>query len=429
MVSHGMALCSVFAAATIAQGGVQVQLVPTPNLALYPPNSVVQVDVRLIQTGGSDQNLRMIEFDTQATNSLLAIAMPLTHNRGTPAPGDDIHFCHFGSRPNCASTPSTCGSDHYIESHLSAGPVDTRVNVLSMAFHALSPNPNQIVLPGGGSPVTVGKLTVTLPSNSGSYTLDLMNAGDMDSNRGARVDFGFDPHTTWRARDAAPNNLIGGTLTFVVCSGPPCEQWCGILLDGWTSVLAHSPNQSVPISLIIPDTGLFSEPRGGISKIVVSFDAPLNPATVIPANVTVCGNDVNDSPVDLSGIVVTTATTNGNTKMEINFTPALPNYAKYRIALKSSIQGANGGSIGEGAACLSRILTGLQGDYTNDRRINATDLGGIRNLVGTNPINPASVIDIRADANNSGNINATDVGLVRARVGQDARAISDPICP
>lgn len=44
--------------ATVAQGGVQVQLVPTPNLAAYPPSSVVQVDVKLAQApGGSGEGL------------------------------------------------------------------------------------------------------------------------------------------------------------------------------------------------------------------------------------------------------------------------------------------------------------------------------------------------------------------------------------
>ncbi len=434
MFSRSLALCSVFALATVAQGGVDVQLVPTPNSAQYPPNSVVQVDVRLVQTGGSDQNIRMIEFDTQTTNSLLTLAMPLTHNRGTPAPADDINFWFFGSRPNCVSTPSTCGSDHYIDDDLPAGPVDTRVNVLSMAFHALSPNQNQIVLPGGGTPVTVGKLQVTLPALAGSYTLNLMNKNDLGADRGARLDFGFDPHTTWRARDVAPNNLTGGTLTFEVCPASPCEG-PGVVLDGWVSEINHSPNQPIDIPLVIPDTGLWSEPRSGVKKIVISFDAPLNPATVTPANVIVCGRDVLDSPIDLvaAGVVITTGTSTGDTKMIINFTPQLPNIAKYKIELKTTILGASGGAIHAGAGGLSRILTALQGDWgglpSGSRNVNATDLGGVRALVGINPINPAALNEVRADANNSGNINATDLGLMRARVGQDARAISDPVCP
>jgi len=193
----------------------------------------------------------------------------------------------------------------------------------------------------------------------------------------------------------------------------------------WESVLTHSPNQPVPIALDIPDTGLFSEPRSGVKKIVVTFDGPINPATAIPANVTVCGNDVNNVPVDLSLVLVSTATTTGDTKMEINFAPALPNYARYRIALKTSILAANGAPI----QADSRILTALQGDASGDRRVGATDVGGVRSLVGINPINPATLNEVRSDAFTDGRINATDVGGVRSKVGNDARAILDPICP
>jgi len=213
-----------------------------------------------------------------------------------------------------------------------------------------------------------------------------------------------------------------------------CPQDCGCTsVLTWESVLTHSPNQPVPIALAIPDTGLFSEPRSGIKMIVVTFGGALNPATAIPANVTVCGNnDVTGagiSPVDLSGVVVTTATTTGDTKMEINFAPALPNFARYRIELKTTILGANGDPIQAGTGGLSRILTALQGDASGDRRVNATDVGGVRGLVGTNPIDPAILTHVRSDANNDGRINATDVGGVRGRVGNNAQSILDPICP
>lgn len=434
-LSDGVALCLIFALATSARAGVQVQLVPNPNLPLYPPGSVVQLDVKLAQTGGgSDQRLRLVEFDLQATSPTLlpGVSFPTTHNRGTPETGDDISFWYFGSLVTCASMPSECGLDHFIDSDLQAGPVDTRVHVLSMAYYALAASAAyQIVLKGDGTPVTVGKLRVTLPASYGIYTLGLINSGDTALNRGARVDFGFDPHFTWRARSAPPNDVSGGKLIFNVCDPNVCDSFCEPLMDGWVSVLPHSPNQPVPIPLIIPDTGLFSEPRGGIKKIVVTFKTPLDPATVIPANVNVCGFDLNNSVVDLSGVVVTTATTHSDTKMEINFNPSLPNFAKYRVALKNSILCSGGWPVQPGQGGLSRVMTALQGDAAGggDRRVGATDLGAVRGLVGTNPIDPAILNHVRADVNNDGRINATDLGLVRSRVGQDARAILDPVCP
>jgi hypothetical protein len=196
-------------------------------------------------------------------------------------------------------------------------------------------------------------------------------------------------------------------------------------------MITHTRSGQTPIDvpLNIPNDGLFSEPRSGVKKIVVTFDGALNPATAIPANVTVCGNNSAGSPVDLSGVVVTTATTTGDTKMEINFAPALPDYARYRIALKTSILCASGGAIQAGTGGLSRILTALQGDANGDRRVTATDLSGVRSLVGTDPIDPAVLNQVRSDANNDKRITATDLSGVRSKVGTDARTIPDPVCP
>jgi len=219
----------------------------------------------------------------------------------------------------------------------------------------------------------------------------------------------------------------------------------------WESVITHTRSGQTPIEvpLDIRDnanctgaglpyacctgagtgtcTGSFSEPRSGVKKLVVTFTGPLDPATVIPANVTVCGNSAPPifSPVDLSGVVVTTSTTSGDTQMVINFAPALPDFARYRIALTSAIHGANGGAIQP----VSRILTALQGDFTGDRRVNATDVGGIRSLVPRDPINLAILNEVRGDANNDKRINATDVGGARSLSGNDARTIPDPVCP
>jgi len=197
----------------------------------------------------------------------------------------------------------------------------------------------------------------------------------------------------------------------------------------WESVADHSPNQPVPIALDIPDDDMFSEPRSALNKVVITFDGPISPATATPQNVSICGNDASSSPVDLGGVSVSTATTAGDTVMEIIFTPGLPNFARYQIGINMNIQSADGGSIQAGVGGLSRILTALQGDYNGDRRVNATDLGGVRAHVGINPIDPGTLNEIRADANNDGRINATDLGLVRGRVSQDAQSILDPVCP
>ena len=225
MFSRGVALCSIFALSTVAQGGVQVQLVPTPNLAQYPPSSVVQVDVKLAKTGGgSDELLRMVEFDMLNSSSSLAVVLPLTHDKGTPGTGDDIYFWSFNSLATCVATHSFCGFRHFVDFNLLAGPVDTRLKMLSIAFHGLTAEgPAQILLPASGAPVTVGKMQVTVPASPGNYTLNLVNPADAGADRGARVDFGFDPHIIWRDRPIPPDSVAqvtGGTFTFVVGNDP-----------------------------------------------------------------------------------------------------------------------------------------------------------------------------------------------------------------
>ncbi len=199
----------------------------------------------------------------------------------------------------------------------------------------------------------------------------------------------------------------------------------------WESVVTHTgpapPNGPVgPVALEILATG-FSEPRSAVSTIVVTFDHPIDPDSADADNVNLCGRNL-DGPLDLSGIAISVGLSPDNTKMEIKFDPGLPNYARYSISLKG-LRGRCGGLVKAGTGGLSRVFTALQGDYTNDRRVNATDLGGVRNLVPTNPINPATLNEVRGDPNSSGNINATDLGLIRGRVGQDAREIPDPVCP
>jgi len=119
----------------------------------------------------------------------------------------------------------------------------------------------------------------------------------------------------------------------------------------------------------------------------------------------------------------------GDMKMEINFSTRLVNFARYRMALKTTILGANGGAIRPGTGGLSRFFTALQGDINGDRRVNATDVGGIRSLVPRDPINTSILNEIRGDVNSDRRINATDVGGARSLVGQDARTITDPVCP
>ncbi len=422
MFLRSATVCSVLAVASIAHAGVTVQLVP--NAACFEFGQTYDVDVRLSQNaGGVDQVLRMIELDLLPTTPSLNVSLPVTHPLPPP---EEIRFWLFSSLTQCANVPSFCGFNHYRDDDLPAGPVDTRANVLAIAYHALSAdNQAQILLKGDGTPVTVGRLQVTMPAVAGAYQLNVVNAADADAvNRRARVDFGFDTHTIWRAGAAAPNDVSGGTFTFqpiAECPSGGCD------VTKWESIGTHAQGVG-DVALDIPNNNNFSEPRNGIKKLRVTFSGAVDPTTAIPGNVIRCGNNSAGSPIDLSGVTVTTAAINGNTQMDINFAPQLPDFGRYRVAL-NGVKCVGGAAAGAGAGGLSRILTALQGEANGDRRVNATDVGGCRSLVPRTPINPAVLNEVRCDANNDGRINATDVGGIRSKIPNNATAIPDPVCP
>lgn len=112
--------------------------------------------------------------------------------------------------------------------------------------------------------------------------------------------------------------------------------------------------------------------------------------------------------------------------MDINFSPKLPNYARYRIRL-NGVEDVNCHTISTNN---ERILTALVGDATGDRRVNATDAGGVRSLEGTGPPIDATVTSqVRSDVDADNGVDTTDTDLVRAEVGKDARYIANPSCP
>jgi hypothetical protein len=71
----------------------------------------------------------------------------------------------------------------------------------------------------------IGALPITVPAmttaGSGPYTIDLLNEAATDSNRGARLDFGFLSPTTWGAFNNQINYATGaGPITFSVVPEP-----------------------------------------------------------------------------------------------------------------------------------------------------------------------------------------------------------------
>jgi len=281
-----------------------------------------------------------------------------------------------------------------------------------------------VAQPGGCGPAVILTGSLTAPQAVGTYHL---NAFDVFANV---IRDGETENNVFWATDPAG---AGTTTNLAVTVALPCD------VARWESVITHVRTGVDPIivPLNIPNDGTFSESRSGVKKVLVTFNGTINAATATAANLVVCGmkpdlttDPVTYVPVDLGpGVVtITAAAVAGNTQMEINFAAALPNFARYKIAL-DGVECSGGGAAQAGDGGLTRIFTALQGDANGSRNVSATDLGAVRPLVGTDPIDPAVLNQVRFDVNNSKNINATDLGSIRGKVGNDARNIPEPVCP
>lgn len=275
--------------------------------------------------------------------------------------------------------------------------------------------------PGACGPAVIltGSLTVPPGTPDGDYFL---NAFDVFANV---ISDGEDGTVFWATEAAGVGSACVNPAVFPACSVfslrvtvGGCTAAAG---EVWESVLTHGAVGEV--GLVIPDTGLFSEPRSAIKKLVVTFSNPINPVTATPAAIGLTGRDSAGNLRDLSGIVIGTNVVAGNTKLEITFTPSLPDFSKYRVSL-NGVQNACGAAVVTGA---QRILTALRGNAGgNNLVINSADVGGARSLLNTDPINPANINHVRSDANNDGKITSADVGGIRSVLNRDASGIADP---
>lgn len=254
MLRRGLAFGMTLMIASVVQAGATITLVPKGNLdgvenfGPYPEGSNISllVDVLLTQDGGgADSALRFIQVDLSNSSPELfpcqndgCISPPTTHPQACPngAPGaGTVFFWEFGGVPLCDGDSTSCACGHFLEQRLN-GP---RPRVMSSTYYFTDPgnlgqNTNaQRVLRADQTPLLIGTLFVQTPSTAGTYTLDLMNAGETNPDLGgADVRFGFGVNingqalTSWRAG----SGLSGGTLDLCVgtpeqCGGDPCPNF------------------------------------------------------------------------------------------------------------------------------------------------------------------------------------------------------------
>ena len=216
--------------------------------------------------------------------------------------------------------------------------------------------------------------------------------------------------------------IYNGDDNFAGSTSPVLTQVIQNTVLSWASAAIHGEGVGEAL-LTIPNDGSFSEPcASGIQTLVITFAGAIDPSTFTPASVMMAGNDANSEPIDLAGITITTSTSDGNTVGTIQFSPALPDYARYLVEI-AGVTDTSGNPVVGGT---SRLMTALKGDVSGDGVVNAIDLARVRGAESA-PISPTNISEVRADVSGDGQVNAIDLARVRACEGEDARGIAYPV--
>lgn len=254
----GLALLLSVVAATAVQAAVVVVLEPeTPP----PYGGPLDVGVFLRQDAPGDNHLlRLVQFDLTVT-----VDVPELERLGLdfPPPHNGISFWDFTSLAGCAGDEGVCGNGYLINDSLDAAEDDdelVRPNMVWISFIELvESEERQIMLLGDDALlVKVGVITVNVPIFDGVYHLDVLNAGEADSDLGAEIHWGFgtdeppDPLTEVRANTGG---ITGGELDICVgidcrvnllSSIPECDASLPWLADGCIELTFDGPPGAAP---------------------------------------------------------------------------------------------------------------------------------------------------------------------------------------
>lgn len=195
----------------------------------------------------------------------------------------------------------------------------------------------------------------------------------------------------------------------------------GVLgITGWASVAGDGIDR-VGAELEIPDDSSFSEPRrGGIKALIVQFSEPMDRTTVTADKVAIHGRRVDGTAIDLTGIEIHTNLDRDATTVTISFSQALPDQARYEVALSGMVS-AGGISL---SGDVDRVITALLGDVNSDRVVDEHDAAALVAQRGPIAIDAPSAAAIRSDLNQDGRVTTLDLAGLYTLIGHDARHIA-----
>lgn len=256
MIKRGLALGLVLGVASFANAGAVIDLRPDATPSPFNPNcefvagAQVTVEVFLTQSGGSDRELRLVQLGFSGTDA--AIGLPTDVSWEVTSEDHFVEDEIGGQRPDLVAIAYT-------------GPIDP-INPDATPLTALGPDAaRQLTLPGTGE-IKVAQFDITLPAAAGSYELNVLT--------GAEVHFGFslpgfDPITAWKATQAAPDDVTGGSFTFDVAAQnvtavSPNDQGSLFRSNGNEIVLTFNTNIGVAGPIANPGVEINQLQNGGV---------------------------------------------------------------------------------------------------------------------------------------------------------------------
>jgi len=212
--------------------------------------------------------------------------------------------------------------------------------------------------------------------------------------------------------DGGPGEYV---LTFETPAAPPS-------VDGWSLVASHG---NAGISVAIPQfagTELCDPRVGGPQQLVFATTQRLNPANFSSENLSFIGRGVDGTPVDLSGISVSTSLLPGGLGGVVTFNQPLPRKVRYCLNLVGVTD-----VYGRFVRGQTRVLFNtLPGDVTADRAVTLGDISTVRYRQGE-VLTASSSVDVsRCDINRDGVVDEADLAIVTAAAGFDLRFVADP---
>ncbi|MBN2582033.1 MAG: hypothetical protein JXL80_03125, partial [Planctomycetes bacterium] len=171
----------------------------------------------------------------------------------------------------------------------------------------------------------------------------------------------------------------------------------------WESVADHGPAGEVAVTV---DDGATECRLAGLSKLRLTFDGPLDPATVTAGAVTLVG----DQGGDLSSRIASLALDDDCIELTVTFDAPLPDADTYHVAVADQVRAPDGDPV---AGDRELVLHVLAGDADGSGSVTAADVLAVRSAAGQSAAADTAALDV----DGSGTVTPADMLAVRRRLG------------